>query len=108
MLGFSNQGLNVLVLRDAEELGHVLRRALATADEVERPGLERAVALVNEQAALTEAELRVRWVRRALAGSGVDEQTDQVSVVRALRKAEPELGVAAAVRLATEAYGRGD
>ncbi|KUJ66712.1 hypothetical protein ACZ90_33815 [Streptomyces albus subsp. albus] len=108
MLGFGNQGLNVLVLRDTEELGLALRRALATADDAERPGLERAVALVNEQIALSDADLRVRWTRRALAGSGVDESTDQVSVIRALRKAQPDLGLATAVRLANEAYGPAD
>ncbi|MFH8370868.1 hypothetical protein [Streptomyces sp. NPDC018031] len=108
MLGFGDQGLNVLVLRDADELGHTLRQALAAADEAERPGLERALALIGEHSALSDADLRVRWVRRALTGSGVDEQTDQVSVVRALRKAEPALGLASAVRLAHEAYGRKD
>ncbi|MFC0601393.1 hypothetical protein [Streptomyces palmae] len=108
MLGFDNQGLNVLVLRDAEELALAFRQALATADDAERPGLERAVALVDEQIALSDADLRVRWTRRALAGSGVDESTDRISVIRALRKAEPDLGLATAVRLAGEAYGTAD
>lgn len=108
MLGFGNQGLNVLVLRDADELGHTLRQALAAADEAERPGLERALALIGEHRALSDADLRVRWVRRALAGSGVGEESDQVTVVRALRKAEPDLGLATAVRLANEAYGGKD
>ncbi|TVL88149.1 hypothetical protein LRS74_20145 [Streptomyces sp. LX-29] len=108
MFGFSNAGLNVLVLRDGEELDATLRQALATADDAERPGLERAVALIAEQRALSDAELRVRWVRRALAGSGVDDHTDQVTAVRALRKAEPQLGLSTAVLLVGEAYGRSD
>ncbi len=79
------------VLREAEELGALLREALSTAPEDERPGLERAVALVERAAAVPDSEVRGRWVRQRLAAAGYEGPADAVAAVRILRTAEPGL-----------------
>ncbi|MFF4231368.1 hypothetical protein [Streptomyces sp. NPDC001820] len=101
--GSGKQELSVLVLRDADGIADAVRAALATATPEERPGLERAAALVAEAAAATDAELRGRWVRGHLAAAGVDGPADSITAIKALRKAEPRLSLVAAVGLAKDA-----
>ncbi|MFR9796371.1 hypothetical protein ACL02U_10775 [Streptomyces sp. MS06] len=95
--------LNVLVLRDAETVAGAVRAALAGAAESERPGLERALAVIEETAATSDAELRARWVRARLDEAGCTEPADSVSAVKVLRAAEPGLSLTAAVRLSRDA-----
>ena len=98
----------VLLLRDADVVRAALQQALAEATPEERPGLERAAALVESTAAATEAELRARWVRSRLAEVGFTGDITSVAAVRALRKAEPKLSLAAAVQLQREAVAHAE
>lgn len=93
---------SVLVLRDAPAVRESVRAALADAAPEERAGLERALALVEEECARPDAEVRGRWVREVLAEAGVDVG-DQVKAVAAIRKAAPDLRLSQAVELAREA-----
>ncbi|MFF3453057.1 hypothetical protein ACFYXH_01785 [Streptomyces sp. NPDC002730] len=103
MLGFGKQELNVLVLRDADGIADAIRAALDTATPEERPGLERAAALVAEAAAASDAELRGRWVRGHLAAAGIEGPADSITAIKALRQAERQLSLASAVHLARDA-----
>lgn len=98
----------VLLLRDADVVRAALQQALAEATPEERPGLERAAALVESTAAATEGELRARWVRSRLADVGFTGDITSVAAVRALRKAEPKLSLAAAVQLRGEAVAHAE
>ncbi|GAA2241699.1 hypothetical protein GCM10010145_04700 [Streptomyces ruber] len=99
MFGNNGTELGVLVLRDTEALVKTLRQALAEADETERPGLERAVALAERTAAAHDDELRARWVHERLAAAGYEGAPDSVRAIKVLRRAEPELSLRAAVHL---------
>ncbi|WP_327115250.1 hypothetical protein OG206_12270 [Streptomyces sp. NBC_01341] len=106
MTGFgrqTKQDTAVLVLRDAREIAERLRRALATAPDAERPGLERALALAAEAEAVPDAELRARWVRQRLAAAGYEGPADSVAAIKALRRAEPGLSLLQAATYAREA-----
>ncbi|MFI5802712.1 hypothetical protein [Streptomyces sp. NPDC051561] len=93
----------LVALSDRPELLDVLRTALATADDAERPGLERAVALVEAAPAPAPAELRGHWARERIEAAGTEVKADSVVAVRALRKAEPGLSLVQAVALTKEA-----
>ncbi|GAA2798683.1 hypothetical protein GCM10010441_24650 [Kitasatospora paracochleata] len=103
LLGMSTKHNVVLTIRDADTLAAALDRALADAPPEERPGLERAAALVRSTAAATETRLRADWVRSRLAAVGFTGAPDSVAAVRALRQAEPKLSLAAAVQLQRDA-----
>jgi hypothetical protein len=96
----------LLVIRDADMVAPALRQALAEASPEERPGLERAAALVESTAAATDSQLRARWVRSRLAAVGFTGDIDSVAAVKALRQAEPKLSLLAAVQLQKEALDR--
>ncbi|GGS11563.1 hypothetical protein GCM10010269_58400 [Streptomyces humidus] len=89
----------VLVVRDADVVTAALREALAGASPEERPGLERAVALVGAAAEATETRLRADWVRSRLAAVGFTGDVSSIAAVRALRRAEKKLSLLAAVEL---------
>ncbi|MEU6315231.1 hypothetical protein [Streptomyces sp. NPDC047014] len=93
----------VVLMRDSDTVGAALRQALAQASPEERPGLERAAALVEATAAATEGALRAGWVRSKLAGVGFTGDIDSVAAVKALRRAEPRLSLLAAVQLQKDA-----
>ncbi|MFD9435666.1 hypothetical protein [Streptomyces sp. NPDC060002] len=93
----------VLTIRDADVVAAALRQALAEAPPEERPGLERAAALVASSAAAEETRLRARWVRSRLDAVGFQGDITSVAAVKALRKAEPKLSLLAAVQLQREA-----
>ncbi|MCC3773953.1 hypothetical protein [Streptomyces sp. UNOB3_S3] len=95
----------VVVLRDSRAVADAVRAALETADEAERPGLERAAELIALHAARPEREVRAEWARGVLAAAGVDAREQEVHAVRALRRAEPGLSLKSAVRLVREAAG---
>ncbi|GHJ36613.1 hypothetical protein Sm713_22220 [Streptomyces sp. TS71-3] len=96
----------VLALRDADEILTALQAALEDAPEAERPGLARALEVAVGAAVTSEAELRVRWTRRQLAAAGYEGPADAVAAVKALRSAEPALGLRQAVAMAREAAAR--
>ncbi|MCF3171228.1 MULTISPECIES: hypothetical protein [Streptomyces] len=96
------QPLAVLVVRDAPDVVADLRRALETAGEAERPGLERALALAERSAARPDAELRCRWVRQRLDSSGYTGPADSVEAIKNLRQAEPGLSLLQAATYAKE------
>jgi hypothetical protein len=93
----------VLLIRDAEVIGAAVRDALAGASPEERPGLERAAALIASTATGTDARLRARWVRSRLAAAGFTGDVASVAAVKALRQAEPKLSLPAAVELQKDA-----
>ncbi|MEU8582272.1 hypothetical protein [Streptomyces abikoensis] len=95
--------LGVVVLRDSQAVADAVREALETASEAERPGLERAAALIALHAARPEREIRAEWTRGVLAAAGVDPREQEVHAVRAVRRAEPGLSLKAAVQLVREA-----
>ncbi|PPS84036.1 hypothetical protein [Streptomyces sp. MH60] len=95
--------LNVLVLRDTDVVAHGIRRALAEATPEERPGLERAAALVERAAAEPDAALFARWVHERLAAAGHEGPVDSVRAVKTLREATPGLSLRQAVRLTKDA-----
>ncbi|WP_328676283.1 hypothetical protein OG226_09520 [Streptomyces sp. NBC_01261] len=101
--GLSKKNTFVLTIRDADVVAAALRETLAEASPEERPGLERAVALVEATAAANEGRLQARWVRSRLAETGFTGDLDSVAAVRALRQAEPRLSLLAAVHLQKEA-----
>lgn len=94
------------LLRDADVIAAALRQALADASPQERAGLERAVALAESTAAATGAEVRARWVRSRLAAVGFTGDVASVAAVKALRQAEPELSLVAAVQLQKDALAQ--
>ncbi|KOT96115.1 MULTISPECIES: hypothetical protein [Streptomyces] len=95
--------LNVLVLRDTDLAARGIRQALAEATPGERPGLERAAALVEQAAAASDAELRARWVHERLAAAGHEGPVDSVHAIKALRGTTPGLSLRQAVRLTKDA-----
>ncbi|MFF9179002.1 hypothetical protein [Streptomyces sp. NPDC014793] len=106
MTGFMGLGKKndvVLTVRDADVVAAALRQALEEASPQERPGLAHAAALVEATAAATDSRLRARWVRSRLAAVGFTGDITSVAAVKALRQAEPELSLLAAVRLQKEA-----
>ncbi|TWG03215.1 hypothetical protein FHX80_111635 [Streptomyces brevispora] len=103
MTGFGKQNMAVLVLREADDIDTVLRRALDTASAEERPGLERAVALTAEAGAVPDAELRGRWALRRMASTGYDGPPGTVAAIKALRTAERGLSLLQAVNLSKDA-----
>ncbi|MEU9358338.1 hypothetical protein AB0D35_09530 [Streptomyces sp. NPDC048301] len=103
MIGIGKQDMAVLVLRDTPEITELLSRALDNAPAAERPGLEKALALAAEAAAVPDREIRGRWVRQRLAAVGHKGQVDSVAAIRKLRQAEPALSLRQAVMYAREA-----
>ncbi|MFE2377162.1 hypothetical protein [Streptomyces sp. NPDC059398] len=103
MAGWNRKNDFVLVIRDADVVAAALSQALADASPEDRPGLERAAALVESTAAATESQLRARWVRSRLAAAGFTGEIDSVAAVKALRRAEPKLSLLAAVQFQKEA-----
>ncbi|WEH39948.1 hypothetical protein OG233_10870 [Streptomyces sp. NBC_01218] len=100
---FSEKHLAVLVLRDAPAIGDALRAELAAAPAADRPGLERALALVGRYADRPEHELRARWVRERLTAVGYEGAADSTEAIGVLRRAEPALSLLQAVTYAREA-----
>ena len=103
LTGLNRKHTSVLVIRDAEVVAAALREALAEASPEERPGLERAAALVESTAAATEAQLRADWTRSRLAAVGFTGDLSSVAATKALRQAEPRLSLLSAVQLQKEA-----
>lgn len=97
----------VVVVRDSQAVAEAVREALASAGPEERPGLERAAALLAERTARPDAEVRGEWARAVVTAAGFDPRTQELHAIRALRRAEPGLGLAAAVQLVREAAALG-
>jgi NADH dehydrogenase FAD-containing subunit len=81
-----------------EVLRAALRAALDTADEEERPGLRRAVDIVEGFVA-GAGPAGVEWARKVLELAGIDPRTAEVRAVKELRTARPGLGLKEAVAL---------
>lgn len=103
LTGLSRKHDVVPLIRDSDLVAAALRQALAEASPQERPGLERAAALVEATAAATDGQLRARWVRARLASTGFTGDLASIAALKALRKAEPDLSLLAAVRLQKDA-----
>ncbi|MFD7337046.1 hypothetical protein ACFV98_13705 [Streptomyces violascens] len=104
---FGRKELSVLVLRDAEDIAQALREALEGAGAAERPGLEAALRIAEEAAAVPDRELRARWVREQRASVGYQGPDDgSVHAVKALRQAQPGLSLLSAVQLTKDAAAK--
>ncbi|MBL1104415.1 hypothetical protein JK361_07335 [Streptomyces sp. 5-8] len=101
--GLTGKHDSVLLIRDADLVMAALRQALADAVPEERPGLERAVALVESTAAATETRVRADWVRSRLSAVGFTGDIVSIAALKALRRAEPGLSLIAAVQLQKDA-----
>lgn len=103
MPGLNKKHDYVLLIRDSDVVAAALREALAAAAPEERPALERAAALVESTAAASDGPLRARWVRDRLTEVGFTGDPASIEAIKALRKAEPQLSLYAAVQLQKEA-----
>ncbi|GHH13201.1 hypothetical protein Srubr_72470 [Streptomyces rubradiris] len=103
LAGFGKKQDCVLVIRDADVVLEALREALDGAPDQERAGLERALAVAGGVAGADEGALRAAWVRERLAGVGFAGDIGSVAAVKALRQAEPDLSLLAAVQLQRDA-----
>ncbi|MFC5658777.1 hypothetical protein [Streptomyces nogalater] len=103
LAGFGRKQDCVLVIRDSDVVLEALREALGEAPAEERAGLERAVAVVRGVAGADEGPLRAAWVRERLAGVGFAGDLGSVAAIKALRQAEPDLSLLAAVQLQRDA-----
>ncbi|MHB9753187.1 hypothetical protein ACYBSK_02235 [Streptomyces sp. BYX5S] len=101
--GLTGKRATVLLVRDTDILAETLRQALLDASPEERPGLERAAALVASTATTSEPALRARWTRARWSAVGFDGDITSVAAVKALRQAEPSLSLLAAVELQRDA-----
>ncbi|GAA2143235.1 hypothetical protein GCM10009760_29320 [Kitasatospora kazusensis] len=100
-----SEPVNVVVIREADEVQAILRQALETADPSARVGLGAAICAVAGSAELSDGDLRRRWVRRALGDAGVEPGCDLSDAVRELRRVAPALSAAAAYQLVKETAG---
>ncbi|MEU1277775.1 hypothetical protein [Streptomyces sp. NPDC005805] len=99
MFGQRKREVHTIVVRDGDVITSALRDALEQASPEERPGLERALAVVAD-AALTEEETQARWVRTRLDAAAVKGPADSVPAIKALRESTPGLSLLVAVELA--------
>lgn len=83
---------------DLDLLRAALQSALDTADEAERPGLRRALGLVEGFVPGVGPD-GVQRARTVLAEAGVDPRTAEVTAVREVRRAYPALSLQEAVDL---------
>ncbi|GAA4620520.1 hypothetical protein GCM10023108_49980 [Saccharopolyspora hordei] len=94
---FGKRETHFVVLNDLDDGREAVRRALQDAPEAERPGLERALAVLDS---VTGSEApQVRWTREVLAEAGIDPVEREVAAVREVRKRMPGLSLVAAVEL---------
>ncbi|MHC3469451.1 hypothetical protein ACYF6T_12110 [Streptomyces sp. 7R007] len=106
MKGFgrlSDKHTAVVLVRDADVIASAIREALADASPEQRPGLERAAAVIAAATADSEGRLRADWVRARLSDAGFTGAVDSVAAVKALRQAVPGLSLLAAVELQRDA-----
>ncbi|WP_175407147.1 hypothetical protein [Streptomyces sp. TRM64462] len=92
----------LVLYRDGNDIRLALRGALASAADTERPGLERALAIIEAQCARSDGEVLAHWARSILDDAGIDAAREHVKAVAAVRKAVPDLSLLAANRLVTE------
>ncbi|MGW7415551.1 hypothetical protein [Streptomyces sp. NPDC054863] len=100
---FSRPETQIVALSDRDEILDALRQAAETAEEAERPGLLRALAVVEAAPARSGAEMRGRWARERIEAAGVEPKADSILAIKVLRQAEPGLSLAQAVALAKDA-----
>ncbi|MER7766062.1 hypothetical protein [Kitasatospora sp. NPDC096140] len=95
---FSSRETHVIVLRELDDARTALHEALAAATAEERPGLERALSVLDGMGG-TEQQLKAKWATGLLAQAGIDPRAKEVVAIRELRRAVPGLSLAAAVDL---------
>ncbi|MER7580835.1 hypothetical protein [Kitasatospora sp. NPDC097691] len=95
---FSSRETHLVVLRELDVVRTALREALTAATTEERPGLERALSVLDGLGG-NEQQLKAKWVGGLLEQAGIDPRTEEVVAIRELRRAVPGLGLAAAVDL---------
>ncbi|MGF1427401.1 hypothetical protein [Kitasatospora sp. LaBMicrA B282] len=82
-----------------------LQAALDEADEMERPGLERALEILAGYLDINGKDAE-DWARSVLELAGVDARATEVKAVRELRLARPDLTLKEAVTLARKVAGK--
>ncbi|MFK8846529.1 hypothetical protein [Streptomyces sp. Ac-502] len=84
---------------DLAPVRDAIQSALNDADEAERPGLRRALDIVNEFTPADGSPATEEWARKALAVAGVDPRVKEIKAIQALRTARPSLGMKEATAL---------
>ncbi|MEU3571035.1 hypothetical protein AB0E96_21830 [Kitasatospora sp. NPDC036755] len=95
---FSSRETHLVVLRELDVVRTALQEELAAAGPEERPGLERALSVLDGMGR-NEQQLKAKWVNGLLEQTGIDPRTQEVRAVRELRRAVPGLSLVAAVDL---------
>ncbi|MFD9511209.1 hypothetical protein [Streptomyces mirabilis] len=75
-----------------------LQEALNSADETDRPGLRRALAILDRFLS-SDGPATEDWARRTLAVAGIDPKRKEMKAIQALRSARPDLGLKEATTL---------
>ncbi|MDH6121974.1 hypothetical protein [Kitasatospora sp. GAS204B] len=84
-----------------------LERALIEADQEERPGLRRALEILDGFGP-TSGPVDPEWARKVLATAGVDPRTAEVKAVRELRSAHQGLSLKEAAGLVRTLIDQGN
>lgn len=95
---FAGRSRSPLVVGEAQEILVQLRRIRQSASAPELPGLDLAIAHVEQMGARTDDERIVAWLRRRLS-EDVSE-LDRVKLTKIIRDEFPDLGLREAFQLA--------
>ncbi|WP_406218928.1 hypothetical protein [Streptomyces decoyicus] len=91
--------LNLVVLRETDDVRTALEAALAQADATDAPGLRRALEVLHSVVDEGDDALKIRWARQSLEQTGIPAGDTSTRAIKALRTAVPHLGLAEAVEL---------
>ncbi|WP_333736251.1 hypothetical protein [Streptomyces sp. IBSBF 2806] len=75
-----------------------LQEALNDADETDRPGLQRALGILDRFLS-SDGPATEDWAKRTLAVAGIDPSKKEVKAIQALRSARPDLGLKEATNI---------
>lgn len=95
---FAGRSRSPLVVGEAQEILVQLRRVRQNASASELPGLDVAIAHVEQLDARTDDERIAAWLRRRLADDV--SELDRVQLTKIIRDEFPDLGLRDAVQLA--------
>jgi hypothetical protein len=91
---------HLIALNDLDAAREAVENALDGASSDERPGLQRALEIID--AVSTREDPRRRWTRNVLDEAGIDVHAQEVHAVKAVRERLPGLSLSGAVGLVNE------
>lgn len=100
---FKKVETHLIAVNDLDPAREAVERALANASSDERPGLQRALEIIDT--VTVPGEPRLRWAKKVLDEAGVDVDTHRIQAVRTIRDSLPGLGLSAAVELVKDVQG---